>query len=107
MLSFQTWIVSKCLSKKAEDRYQNATDLLVDLRNVDFSGKATSRNSADSHRSSVQTKPIEKQKYIFAALVVAALIVGFLARGFLSQSPQDTPDFSQLIVPAPDFRPAA
>ena len=30
------WIVSKCLAKKAGDRYQNAGDLLVDLRSYNF-----------------------------------------------------------------------
>lgn len=29
------WVVSKCLSKDASDRYQNCADLLVDLRKID------------------------------------------------------------------------
>jgi len=39
------WIVSKCLAKKAEARYQNATDLLVDLKNVDLTTSGMSRVS--------------------------------------------------------------
>ena len=39
------WIVSKCLAKKAEDRYQTSTDLLVDLRNVDLATSGMSRMS--------------------------------------------------------------
>ncbi len=39
------WIVSKCLAKKAQDRYQTATDLLVDLRNVDLLKAEMSRMS--------------------------------------------------------------
>ena len=39
------WIVSKCLAKKAADRYQTTTDLLVDLRNVDLSTAGMSRVS--------------------------------------------------------------
>jgi len=39
------WIVSKCLSKKAADRYQTGTDLLVDFRNVDLTTSGMSRLS--------------------------------------------------------------
>jgi len=39
------WIVSKCLAKKAADRYQTGTDLLVDLRNVDLTTSGMSRLS--------------------------------------------------------------
>jgi len=40
------WTVSKCLAKKVEDRYQTATDLLVDFRNVDLSSSGMSRVSS-------------------------------------------------------------
>ena len=39
------WLVSKCLSKKAENRYQTSSDLLVDLRNVDLTRSGISRTS--------------------------------------------------------------
>ncbi len=49
------WIVSKCLAKHADDRYQRATELLVDLRNVDFSSVRFSRISG----ASTQTSPVK------------------------------------------------
>ena len=39
------WIVTKLLAKKASDRYQNASDLQVDLRTVDLSTVSMSRVS--------------------------------------------------------------
>ncbi|NNF03682.1 MAG: serine/threonine-protein kinase [Rhodothermales bacterium] len=39
------WIVSKLLAKKPEDRYQNAGDLIVDLRTVDLESTTLSRVS--------------------------------------------------------------
>ncbi|NQV72221.1 serine/threonine-protein kinase [bacterium] len=39
------WIVSKCLAKKADARYQSVNELIVDLKNVDLSGSARSRIS--------------------------------------------------------------
>ncbi|GMQ82232.1 MAG: hypothetical protein BMS9Abin05_1677 [Rhodothermia bacterium] len=42
------WIVSKLLAKKASDRYQNVSDLLVDLRTVDLKATGLSRMSASS-----------------------------------------------------------
>jgi len=39
------WIVSKCLAKKADARYQTATDLIVDLENVDLDSPGMSRIS--------------------------------------------------------------
>ncbi len=37
------WIISKCLAKKADDRYQRAEDLIVDLRTVDLTMSGISR----------------------------------------------------------------
>ncbi|TDI71554.1 MAG: serine/threonine protein kinase [Bacteroidetes bacterium] len=42
------WIVSKLLAKKASGRYQNVSDLLVDLRTVDMKATGLSRMSSAS-----------------------------------------------------------
>ncbi|MFV1980462.1 MAG: protein kinase, partial [Rhodothermia bacterium] len=42
------WIVSKLLAKNPDERYQNARDLLVDLRTVDLDTVGMSRVSAQS-----------------------------------------------------------
>lgn len=92
------WIVSKCLAKKAEDRYQTATDLLVDLRNVDLSTTGMSRVSRaksgpvsraslpDEAASpvSIQSKPtlaaITRMAWpLIAVAVVITLGIGYLA----------------------------
>ncbi len=52
------WIVSKCLAKNAADRYQTATDLLVDLRNVDLMTSGMSRLSGTVS----ETRPIQAAK---------------------------------------------
>ncbi len=39
------WIIAKLLAKKKEDRYQSATDLIVDLRTVDLTSVGLSRTS--------------------------------------------------------------
>lgn len=49
------WIVSKLLAKRADDRYQNAGDLLVDLRNVDLSDSGRMRSSSVQSRAAVSS----------------------------------------------------
>ena len=43
------WIIGKLLAKKKEERYQTATDLLVDLRTVDLKQSGLSRTTTTSH----------------------------------------------------------
>ena len=40
------WIVSKLMAKKADDRYQSAKDLIVDLRTVDLTQQGLSRTTS-------------------------------------------------------------
>jgi len=53
------WIVSKLLAKKADDRYQSATDLMVDLRTVDLTQAGMSR--AASVKSMPAVEPARKK----------------------------------------------
>jgi len=73
------WIVSKCLAKKAEDRYQTGTDLLVDLRNVDLSTAGMSRISTGSMPSfSPQTQPTKPRINVHVYWAVAVAVLGGL-----------------------------
>jgi len=79
------WIVSKCLAKSPADRYQTATDLLVDLRNVDLSQNTSSHVSHDlSVRSSKPTIvksrstnsfPTRRQFYSLLGVALVAVTV--------------------------------
>ena len=77
------WIVNKCLAKQADDRYQSASDLIVDLRNLDINATTMSRVTSTSERpavSSVQgpsasNAPNSALKYAIAAAVGAALVI--------------------------------
>ena len=101
------WIVLKCLAKKAADRYQTGTDLLVDLRNVDLSTSGMSRISDPSltvsnvatrepHANTSWTQQPKAARLRTLSLiiaVVAALITGFVARGlFLGDSEENRPE---------------
>ncbi len=98
------WIVSKCLAKKAADRYQTATDLLVDLRNVDLSTSGMSRLSGAISGVAVTQTPSgittgeTKTSISFMAktawplLAVASIVMyglGYLA--FSGGAPQSSP----------------
>jgi len=93
------WIVNKCLAKKAEDRYQSAADLIVDLRNVDIS--SGSGVSGVSHSSSntilAQDHAAEQPatRPFSWAVVGGALVIGaalmFGATRLSSDSPQREP----------------
>ncbi|MFQ5583655.1 MAG: protein kinase, partial [Calditrichia bacterium] len=85
------WIVNKLLAKDPAERYQNANDLIIDLKAVDLNTSGFSRTSSSSttgmpatHRSvTAQTPPetttVSKRKsiipYFLAALLLGALLV--------------------------------
>ncbi len=93
------WIVSKCLAKKAADRYQTATDLLVDLRNVDLSSSGMSRVSVET--SSVP--PIHAPAYSSKAIQPTFLIIGLVAAllglllGYSLKSGNDSKDDNDVL----------
>lgn len=86
------WIVSKCLAKKAADRYQTATDLLVDLRNVDLSTTGVSHTTPET--SIRETKPsiLAIAKMAWPLIAIASIVMfglGYLA--FSGGAPQSPP----------------
>ncbi|GMQ81333.1 MAG: hypothetical protein BMS9Abin05_0764 [Rhodothermia bacterium] len=84
------WMVKKCLAKKPDDRYQSATDLLVDLRNVDLTatGSSDSRPSPDTLGTMSKESPVEERPTFKAAIrttwpLIAASILFSLVAGYI------------------------
>ena len=80
------WLVAKCLAKKAEERYQNAADLIVDLANLGKkieSGKSTILRPSSPLVSSVglQHAPPVQAGSAGAALAGAAVTSGVPGSG--------------------------
>lgn len=87
------WIISKCLAKKADDRYQRAEDLLVDLRTVDLStAGGLSRVSTMSGISNPPqvTEVVDKKFGLREALVVCGVLFGLLLGFFLFGGDSDS-----------------
>jgi len=107
------WIVSKCLAKKAADRYQTATDLLVDLRNVDLTTSGMSRTSEASSRllsapMTAATAPMRSRPSLLESAVAAWPVLGIavvisLRLGYLAFSespiPLETSRYSIVLSP--------
>ena len=77
------WIVSKLLAKKAADRYQSTTDLLVDLRNADLKQGGLSRvsTSTSAMPAAAPAEPAHSSRPSFvlpAVLLVAGLALGWI-----------------------------
>ncbi|MCZ6706030.1 MAG: protein kinase [Bacteroidetes bacterium] len=88
------WIVGKCLAKNPEERYQNATDLMVDLKAVDLRSSTLSRASVTKARTEVSavgdSSTSINTKSIFAMVAVAlmASLLTFLLTRNLSSNDQ-------------------
>lgn len=68
-------IVSKCLEKRAEDRYQSATDLLIDLESVEVNGA-----SVKPARRFWDKRVLRSRLAVRAALALAVLtLLSFVA----------------------------
>ncbi|NND72234.1 MAG: serine/threonine-protein kinase [Rhodothermales bacterium] len=87
------WIVNKLLAKSADDRYQTAAGLIVDLRNLDLKSSGVSSNSISSMASmssvsqqtiaaSPPSRPVKSSLIPIVAASVATLLLGLLF-GFL------------------------
>jgi len=87
------WIVNKCLAKSADDRYQSASDLVVDLRNLDLKASEVSPISTASMSVAV-SETASTRGSLRTAVVAAAftlllgLLIGFLA---FRSSPEPQP----------------
>ncbi len=97
------WMVNKCLAKDADERYQSAKDLLVDLKTLDLkgSGNATTSMSAaamsavsgSSFPAGAPVQTVEEKKgltlslpiMIFAGLAIAA--IGYFTSSFTRPVP--------------------
>ncbi len=102
------WIVAKCLAKEAKDRYQTATDLLVDLRNVDLAAEGMSRMRSgvtQTRRAAIafDRKPslIEATRVSWPVIAIAFLAALGLGHLFFSTSSQ-VPGHSFVGIPLPD-----
>jgi len=103
------WIVSKCLSKQTKDRYQNANDLLVDLRNVDLNDAGISRirTTDQSMRMRAATSSplqlIEKIKNTWL-IIIGAIILTFVGTFFAINSTDVNPGYRSLPLSIPGIR---
>ncbi|GMQ82047.1 MAG: hypothetical protein BMS9Abin05_1488 [Rhodothermia bacterium] len=70
------WIVSKLLAKNANDRYQNISDLLVDLRTVDMSSMGMSRIARPSGSTAGGVTPKSKSSHSGSARLVIGAAAG-------------------------------
>jgi Tol biopolymer transport system component len=84
------WIVNKLLAKSADDRYQTASGLIVDLRNLDLKSSGVSNNSMASMPAistpmmAAAPQPLSRKRSLIpiAAVSAATLLLGLLF-GFL------------------------
>ncbi len=96
-------ITAKCMAKEAKARYQSATDLIVDLENVDLRSSSLSRVAS----ASTGAIPIAAQKQSVRSgsqnvLVVLALLVGMGIMWGLKQEQNLEPPARRLIAVGPD-----
>lgn len=78
------WIVAKCLAKDAGDRYQTATDLLVDLRNVNLTKVGLSVRSSAFPVAPARSPGLSRLTY---ALIAIAAILGCAVGWVMNDSP--------------------
>jgi serine/threonine protein kinase len=88
------WIVSKLLAKKAEDRYQSAKDLIVDLRTVDLTqtgmSRATSVQSmpaASASQTTPKANSLDVTGRINPVVLVSIVVLAGLLGWWLGHSP--------------------
>ena len=90
------WIVSKLLAKNPDERYQTATDLIVDLKTVDLSSSGMSRTSNATSLSAVQSQiEIESHPAPTSSgvpnwvwpVIIATLVIGAAVGWFFKPSP--------------------
>ena len=96
------WIVGKLLAKRADQRYQSATDLLVDLGTADLTAVGMSRttgmHSSIAAASGVGTEsPFSTEKVRIGAVALAAVLVTMLVMlGFRPDADDNDQQFRKL-----------
>lgn len=98
------WIIAKLLAKKKEDRYQSATDLLVDLRTVDLTSVGLSRTSsvASMPAASVIAPKSKNDAFRPALFALAGVFVVALVWLVWPSSQQENPiSPKRLVQPVP------
>ncbi|MDA0875605.1 MAG: protein kinase, partial [Bacteroidetes bacterium] len=91
------WIVNKCLSKSADDRYQSAKDLIVDLRKVDTKTGSGANPVSRASMAAIPAVPAPTQKKPWA-WIVGALLMGVLLTAGIMTVLRPKPDASQLTL---------
>lgn len=97
------WIVSKCLAKKAEARYQSTTELMVDLKAVDTSitsthglsrvtagPKLTTKSNALSSVSGL-TSTVKRTWPLMLAIGLVFLVIGYVISSGLKEEAGNRP----------------
>ena len=78
------WIVTKLLAKNPDERYQSATDLLVDLRTVDLTAQGLSRSrvaaAGSASSQSAGSKSTSRQS-LLPVWVTSGFLVGLAVMG--------------------------
>lgn len=82
------WIVAKLLAKKPAERYQSATDLLVDLKSADLKQGGLSRVSTSTVAmpAAASAEPARSNRPSFilpAALLIAGLALGWVVAALM------------------------
>lgn len=87
------WIVNKLLAKDPDERYQNANDLIIDLKAVDIKSSGFTRVSQTTvrketeHRATLQTSlknDSQKNKFIKSVILVVSFLAVAILAGIIS-----------------------
>ena len=108
------WIVNKCLAKSADDRYQTASELMVDLRNLDLGSSGVSRVSTLSSAplSAIGTaatpapvQPVSKKPIApITAVATVAIVLGLLGGFFAFHTTPPAQPLTRVSIDLPGIR---
>src|SRR5262249_8763557 len=104
-------IISRALEKDRDERYQEAKDLLADLKSLkqDLDSRAQRGSSRQSHSSGkaapiISTRRRRRANSLIALMAGAAVVIGGSAWLYLSRNPSDPPLPPMKLVPFTSFR---
>ncbi|MDA1029548.1 MAG: serine/threonine-protein kinase [Bacteroidetes bacterium] len=94
------WIIAKLLAKKKEDRYQNASDLKVDLRAVNLKAVSHSQKTSVASVEDTVVLGVSDRKWAPALFgIIGALFVALLWLFWPNPSPKNQISPKRLIQP--------